>query len=69
MNEKTYLFEYWCDGNCYGLTVVASNFDEASRRVQRMSSACYKGEVALTVPVDVPSAFRVMAKFFGLPHR
>jgi hypothetical protein len=45
MNEREYLFEYYFEGEAYGLTVVASSVEEAGRKVRRMSTAEYKGVV------------------------
>lgn len=58
MREQQYLFEYWFEGNCYGLTVVASSVEEAGRKVRRMSSAEYKGEIAAIVPASPRSLWR-----------
>lgn len=52
MKDRTYLFEYWFEGDHYGLTVVASSVEEAGRKVRRMSSAEYKGEVAAIIPAS-----------------
>ena len=54
MTDRQYLFEYYCDGDCYGLTVVAGSVEEAERKVRRMSSAEYKGEIAATIALGAP---------------
>lgn len=58
MADQQYLFEYYFEGNCYGLTVVANSVEEAGRKVRRMSSAEYKGEVAAIIPVSPRSLWR-----------
>jgi hypothetical protein len=52
MDEKQYLFEYYFEGNAYGLTVVARSVEEAGRKVRRMSSSEYRGEVAAIIPAS-----------------
>jgi hypothetical protein len=47
VTDQQYLFEYYFEGDAYGLTVVARSVEEAGRKVRRMSTAEYKGEVAL----------------------
>lgn len=63
--DRTYLFEYWFEGNCYGLTVVASSIEEAGRKVRRMSSAEYKGEVFATIPASPGSLWRRLREVFN----
>lgn len=54
MPDQQYLFEYYFEGDCYGLTVVASSIEEAGRKVRRMSTAEYKGEIAATIALRPP---------------
>jgi hypothetical protein len=49
VSDREYLFEYYFEGDAYGLTVVAGSVEEAGRKVRRMSSAEYKGEIAATI--------------------
>ena len=58
MTDRQYLFEYYFEGNCYGLTVVAGSAEEAGRKVRRMSSAEYKGEIAATIALGAPRWWR-----------
>ncbi len=53
-----YLFEYFFEGDCYGLTVMAGSLEEADRKVRRMSSAKYRGEVAAIIPASPRSLWR-----------
>ena len=52
MGDKEYLFEYYFEGDAYGLTVMARSIEEAGRKVRRMSSAEYKGEVTAIIPAS-----------------
>jgi hypothetical protein len=58
MTDRQYLFEYYFDGDCYGLTVVAGSIEEAGRKVRRMSSAEYRGEVSAIIPATPRSLWR-----------
>ena len=58
MTDRQYLFEYYFEGDAYGLTVVASSVEEAGRKVRRMSTAEYKGEIAATIAVRSPGWLR-----------
>lgn len=58
MPDREYLFEYYFEGDCYGLTVVAGSIEEAGRKVRRMSSAEYKGEIAATIALRAPRWWR-----------
>ncbi len=58
MTDRQYLFEYYCEGDCYGLTVVAGSIEEAGRKVRRMAGAEYKGEVAAIIPASPRSLWR-----------
>ncbi len=58
MTDRQYLFEYYFEGDCYGLTVVAGSIEEAGRKVGRMSSAEYRGEVAAIIPASPGSLWR-----------
>jgi hypothetical protein len=62
--DRTYLFEYYFEGECYGLTVVAKHAEEAGRKVRRMSSAEYKGEVFATIPASPSSLWRRLREVF-----
>jgi len=48
---RTYLFSYFWQGNEYGMEVKAYSLEEAKGRVKQMSSATYKGEAMLKIPV------------------
>ena len=52
MIDRQYLFEYYFEGDAYGLTVVAASIEEAGRKVRRMSTAEYKGEIAATITLN-----------------
>jgi len=58
VSDREYLFEYYFEGDAYGLTVVASSIEEAGRKVRRMSSAEYKGEIAATIALRPPRWLR-----------
>jgi hypothetical protein len=57
-SDQEYLFEYYFEGDCYGLTVVAGSIEEACRKVRRMSSAEYKGEITATIALRSPRWLR-----------
>ncbi len=56
--DRQYLFEYYFEGDAYALTVVASSVEEAGRKMRRMSSAEYKGEIAATIVLRSPRWWR-----------
>ena len=58
MADREYLFEYYFEGDAYGLTVVAGSIEEAGRKVRRMSTAEYKGEIAATIALRTPRWWR-----------
>jgi hypothetical protein len=58
MPDRQYLFEYYFEGDAYGLTVVAGSIEEAGRKVRRMSTAEYKGEIAATITLRTPGWLR-----------
>ena len=58
MSDQQYLFEYYFEGDAYGLTVVAASVEEAGRKVRRMSTAEYKGEIAATIVLRAPAWWR-----------
>ena len=58
MADQQYLFEYYFEGDAYGLTVVAGSIEEAGRKVRRMSTAEYKGEIAATIALRTPAWWR-----------
>lgn len=69
MGEREFLFEYWFEGNAYGLTVVAGSIEEAGRKVRRMSSAEYKGEIAATIAFKRPRWLRWFTSAFRQGER
>jgi hypothetical protein len=58
VSDQQYLFEYYFEGDAYALTVVAASVEEAGRKVRRMSTAEYKGEIAATIPLRAPGWWR-----------
>lgn len=68
MSEQQYLFEYWFEGSCYGLTVVADSAAEAGRKVRRMSTAEYKGEIAAIIPVSPRSIWSRLKLLLATPQ-
>jgi hypothetical protein len=60
VSDREYLFEYYFEGDCYGLTVVAGSVEEAGRKVRRMSTPEYKGEIAATIALRPPRWWRAL---------
>jgi hypothetical protein len=48
---RRYLFEYQHDGSEWGIEIVAKSPHDAHERLQAISWARYKGEIAAKVPV------------------
>lgn len=65
--DREYLFEYYFEGGCYGLTVVAGSIEDAGRKVRRMSTAEYKGEIAATIRMpSLDWIDRIILWIFGI---
>ena len=69
MSDREYLFEYYFEGDCYGLTVVARSIEEAGRKVRRMSTAEYKGEIFATVTLTPPRWWQRLTSAFRQGER
>lgn len=51
MTGRRFLFEYHFEGATYGFDVVATDADEAKRRLSAMGLARYCGEIHATIHV------------------
>ena len=60
-----YLFEYRHDGSEWGLEIVAKSPEDARQRLNALSWATYKGEIA--AKIDVPA--RQIEKFEHYEYR
>lgn len=63
---KRFLFEYVCDGQTFGVEIIATDIAEAKHRIFAMRTAEYKGEIYATVKIGLVD--KVLKTISNLAH-